>query len=201
MKGRSKNRSKRATSEKAAVEKLYKTLHVDKRIYSRWIAGPEQTISTSVGGTVALTTMANAASISSAPDFASLAVVYTAYRCKAMRVQVFPFYSAPVYTGAAVNIPPAILAIFPWTSNSVPTTFAQAQDVTGVHMMSGFKGAVVVNSYRGDPDAHLWTGTGAAIGSGEQFGISCIGTAATSTASLPVFRVLVDYLVEFRMAG
>ncbi len=184
------------------MEKLYRTLHQEKRIYKRWMAGAELTVSTSAGGVVALATLANAAVINSTPDFASVAALYTAYRCRAIRVEIFPVYNVSgAYTGAAFQTLPPCVAVFPWTSNTVPTTFAQALDVTGNKLVSGWQHAVVSTSYRGDPDAHLWTGTGSAIGSSEQFGISCIGTAATTTASLAIWRVQVNYLVEFRMAG
>ncbi len=180
---------------------MYKTLHTQKVIYERWIAAPELSIATGAGGTVALTTVANAATISGLSDFSSLANLYTAYRCKAIRARAFPYLPVPVYTGAAVTTMPAVVAIYPWTTNNVPTTFAQAQDVSGVIMASGYKGWTCMNSWKGDPDAHLWTATGSAIGSNEQFGISCVGTALASTATTTVYRVLVDYLVEFRMAG
>ncbi len=188
-------------SEQQQVERLYKSLHMDKKIYSRWMAGAETTVSTSAGGVVALATLGNAAVVNSTSDFSSIAAIYTAYRCKAIRVQLFPFMPNCWYNGTTAYTMPAILAVFPWTSNTVPTTFAQACDVTGVKFVSGYEKAIVSTTYRGDPDAHLWTGTGSAIGSSEQFGISIIGTAATATASNAVFRVLVDYLVEFRMAG
>ncbi len=192
---------KKHASEQQQVDRLYRTIHVDKRIYRRWIAGAEANISTGAGGLVALTTVANAASVSSAPDFASLATLYTAYRCKAIRVQLFPFYPVTTYSAAGVIVMPVVVAYFPWQANNVPTTFAQAQDVSGVKMISGFKGAIVTNSYQGDNDAHLWTPTSSAIGGGEQFGISCIGTSTTATASTVVHKVIVDYLVEFRMTG
>lgn len=187
--------------EQQRVERLYKQLHVDKHIYRRWVAAAENNISTGAGGLVALTTVANAASISATPDFASLATLYTAYRCLAIRVQILPFYPVTTYSAAGVIVMPVVVAYFPWQANNVPTTFAQAQDVNGVKMISGFKGGVITNSYNGDTDAHLWTPTSSAIGGGEQFGISCIGTATSATASTVVHKVLVDYLVEFRMTG
>jgi len=194
-------RAKAGKSEQQQVERLYKQIHQTKLVFERWIAGPEAIISTSAGGVVALATIANAASISTAADFASVAALYTAYRCRAIRAQLLAFNPVPYYTGAAVfNAPPAI-AVFPWQSNTVPTTFAQACDVTGVKIVSGYKSVTVTNSYKGDPDAHLWTGTGAAIGSNEQFGISCVGSATPSTASSSVWKVIPQYLVEFRMAG
>ncbi len=188
-------------NDERRVAKLYKNLHTEKVIYTRWVAGAEATISTSAGGVVALATLANAASISTASDFASLAALYTAYRCRAISVQLLPLLPAPVYNGAAIQTQPSAIAVYPWQSNTVPTTFQQALDVSGVKIMSGYQGGFVRTSYQGDPDAHLWTGTGSAIGSNEQFGISCVGTSTTSTASSGVWKVIPQYLVEFRMAG
>ncbi len=183
------------------MARLYRNVHQDKRIYRRWMAGAEATVSTGGGGIVALTTLANAAVINATPDFASVSALYTTYRCQAIRVAVFPLLTAPVYNGAAIQTQPPVIAVFPWVSNTVPTTFAQALDVTGLKLISGYKQGVVMTSYQGDPDAHLWTGTGSAIGSNEQFGISCIGTNVASTAGSGVWRVIPMYLVEFRMVG
>ncbi len=193
--------SVRSSDEERTVARLYKNLHDSKVVYTRWVAGTEATISTSAGGVVVLTTLANAATISSSADFASLAALYTAYRCKAIQVQLLPLLPAPSWNGTAIQTQPSAIAVYPWTSNTVPTTFQQALDVSGVKIVSGYSGAIVRTSYRGDPDAHLWTGTGSAIGSNEQFGISCIGTSTASTASAGVWKVIPQYLVEFRMTG
>lgn len=177
--------------------KLYRNIKQEKTIFTRWFAGTETVASTTAGGILALQTLANAASVSATPDFASMAVVYTTYRVKALRVDLFPY--SMVNTTAA-NYPP-VVAVFPSFANTVATTFQQALDSTGSKLMSGYKGGSIVTSWKGDPDAHLWTGTGSAIGNNEQFLISLIGTAAATTASLPVFRVIPQYLVEFRIAG
>ncbi len=192
------NKQRKPRSEEAQVARLYKNIKQEKAIVSRWLSGAEATVSTSAGGVIALTTLANAASISAAPDFSSLAAVYTTYRCKAIRVDLFPVHV--VNTSAVLTCPP-VVAVFPSFANTVPTTFQQALDSTGLKLMSGYKGGTIMTSWKGDPDAHLWTGTGSAIGSNEQFLVSCIGTAATSTASLSIFRVIPQYLVEFRIAG
>lgn len=196
-----KNRSKGRKDEQQEVARLYKTLQTGKKIYSRWLAGAESSVSTSAGGVVALATLANAASISATPDFASLAALYTTYRCRAIRVELYPVFTAPVYNGAGITTPPVVVAVFPSFANTVPTTFQQALDSAGLKLMSGYKGGTIMTSYRGDPDAHLWTGTGSAIGSNEQFLVSIVGTAAASTASIAVFRVVPHYLVEFRITG
>jgi len=196
-----RNKGKSSQDEERQVARLYKNIHQSKVVYTRWVAGAETVVSTGAGGLVALTGLANAAGISVTPDFASLAALYTAYRCKAIRVEILPFLPTAVYSGAVLITQPTAIAVFPWTSNTVPTTFAQAQDTTGVKFISGYKGGVIMTSYKGDPDAHLWTGTGSAIGSNEQFGISCVGTATAATVNNSVWKVLPTYLVEFRMAG
>jgi hypothetical protein len=201
MKPAKRKTSKKKIPEAAMVERLYRSIHQEKRIVQRWVSGAEATVSTSAGGVIPITTLANAAVISSTPDFPSLAVLYTAYRCKAIRVQLIAFSPVPVYSGATVLSTPPAIAVFPWTSNTVPTTFQQALDVTGVKISPGYKSLVLSTSYKGDPDAHLWTGTGAAIGSNEQFGVSCIGTATAATASNPIWKVIPQYLCEFRMNG
>jgi len=165
------------------------------------MAGAEQVVGTGVGGTLPLTTIANSASISSTADFSSIAALYTAYRCRAIRVQIIAMHPVPYYTGTVGFNAPSVIAYFPWQANTVPTTFAQACDVTGVKLVSGYNSLVLSTSYRGDPDAHLWTGTGSAIGSSENFGVSCVGTATAATASSNILKVIPQYLVEFRMAG
>ncbi len=192
-----KGRKQQPRSEEQQVARLYRNLKMEKQVFERWYVGNEASVSTSAGGVIALQTLANAASVSALPDFASMATVYTTYRCKALRVSLFP--TSCVNTTAYTA--PAVVAVFPSFANTVPTTFQQALDSTGLKLMSGYKGGVCMTSWKGDPDAHLWTGTGSAIGSNEQFLISCIGTALTSTASSVVFRVIPEYLVEFRIAG
>ncbi len=199
---RPQSKKKPSKSEQQQVARLYKQIHQTKSNYQRWLAAPETVIACNGSGVVALATLANAATIqSSCPDFASLATLYTAYRCRAIRVRLLPLYLTPVWDGTVLRTAPCAIAVYPWMTNNVPTTFQQALDVTGVKVVSAYKADTVLTSYRGDPDAHLWTGTGSAIGSNEQFGVSCIGTALASTASLSVMKVLVDYLVEFRMVG
>ncbi len=188
-------------SEEARVTRLYKNIKQEKVIYERWMAGAEATVSTGAGGLVALTTLANAASVSATPDFASAAVLYTTYRVKAIRVELYPYYTCPWYNGTvAIGLPP-VVACFPSSANTVPTTFQQALDCSGLKLFSGYKGGVIQTSWQGDPDAHLWTGTGSAIGSNEQFLISCIGTATATTVNTSVFKVIPYYLVQFRMVG
>ncbi len=201
MKKQQQNKNKKRQDESAEIGRLYKTIQLGKQVYQRWLAGAETSVTTSAGGVVALTTLANAAVINVTPDFASLAALYTTYRCRAIRVEIFPVFSAPVYNGAGITTPPVVVAVFPSFANTVPTTFAQALDSAGLKLMSGYKGGTIMTSYRGDPDAHLWTGTGSAIGSNEQFLISMVGTAAVATASTTVFRVVPHYLVEFRITG
>jgi len=196
-----KSSKKNNRSEDAQVMRLYKNIHQDKRVYQRWVAGPEGNVSTSAGGIVALTTVANAASISSCADFSSLAAVYTTYRCRAIRVDFFPYFTAPYYSGTVNISMPPVVAAFPSFANTVPTTFQQVLDSTGLKLMSGYRGGTILTSYKGDPDAHLWTGTGSAIGSNEQFLVSVIGTAGVVTVSTAVFRYIPQYLVEFRIAG
>ncbi len=188
-------------NEQQMVARLYKNVQLKKTVYTRWMSGTEATISTSAGGVVALATVANAAVVNTLADFASVAALYTAYRCKAIRVEIFPHITAPVYNGAAAITKPPVVAFYPWTSNSVPTTFAQALDCPGLKTLSGYQKGTISTSWMGDPDAHLWTATSAAIGSNEQFGVSCIGGGSAVTASAPVFQVIPHYLVEFRMTG
>ncbi len=189
-------------SEEQQVFRMYKNIKNEKRIVQRWCAGNEASVSTNGSGIVALATLANAASASSTSDFASFAGLYTTYRVKALRVDLFPVSTCPVWNGTGVASQPSVVAVFPSFANTVPTTFQQALDVTGVKLLSGYKGGTVVTSWKGDPDAHLWTGTGSAIGNNEQFLISIIGTAlATTSASAVVFRCIPQYLIEFRIAG
>ncbi len=192
---------RRRQDEQQQVARLYKNIKGQKQIFERWFTGNEASVSTGAGGVIALQTLANAASVSATPDFSSMAVVYSTYRVKAMRVTLLPIMPNAVYNGATFYYAPSVVAVFPSCANTVPTTFQQALDVNGVKLLSGFKGGVVMTSWLGDPDAHLWTGTGSAIGSNEQFLISCIGTALTATVNNPVFRCIPEYLVQFRIAG
>lgn len=196
-----KTKKGKPQSEAMQVERLWKTIHQTKRNLKRWLNGSESSLSTNGSGVVPLTTLANSASITSCPDWASLATLYTAYRCHAIRVELIPYYPVPVYNGTVIVTVPSLICVFPWMSNNVPTTLGQALDVVGCRTKSGYERLLISNTYKGDPDAHLWTATTGAIGGGEQFGISCIGTSTACTASNFVWKILVNYLVEFRMVG
>ncbi len=196
-----KTKKSKPQSEAAQVERLWKSIHQTKRTLKRWLAASETSLSTSAGGVVPLTALANSASISVTPDFGSLATLYTAYRCHAIRVTLVPYYPVPVYNGTTLITVPSLICVFPWMSNNSPTTLAQAMDVNGCQYRSGYERLLISTTYKGDPDAHLWTSTASAIGGNENFGISAIGTSTTSTASTFVWKVLVQFLVEFRMVG
>lgn len=200
MKPRKNNRNRKG-NEQQQVARLYRNIKGGKPIFERWFVGNEASVSTSAGGVIALQTLANAASVSSTPDFGSMATVYTNYRVKAIRVTLLPTLTAPVYNGATLITQPSVVAVFPSFANTVPTTFQQALDASGLKLMSGYKGGICQTSWMGDPDAHLWTGTGSAIGSNEQFLISCIGTALATTPTTVVFRCIPEYLVQFRITG
>ncbi len=178
-----------------AVRSLQSTMGLG-RTYLRRICAIN-TVTTNASGVVVLQNLASSASISSFSDFSSLAALYTAYRAKAVRVTLLPYF--PVNTTAVV-VPATVIAA-PWRGGLSPSSLTQHLESVNCTIMSGYKSYVLTNFYEGDEDAHLWTQTTAAIAATDSFGISCVGQSVGATASTNVWNLMVEWLVEFRMAG
>lgn len=166
--------------------------------FQRRMAFSAANISTGVGGSVAATTLCNSAGLSaSAPDFASCANLYTAYRVIAMEVHVLPYF--PVNT-TAVTVP-SVMATCEFQAGLIPATYAQIADGSNPRLCSGYREAKFAVDFRRDPNAQLWTPTTSAVSSGNSYGIAVVSGGLASTASTSVWFVQAYALVEFQTAG
>ncbi len=174
---------------------MFKQLNSQDRIVSRRMAANLATLSTNGAGNIVLTTLASTISVSTLPDFTSAATMFSAYRCRAIKVKVLPYYPIPL---AAVTVPAAI-AVGPYENGVNSTTFTGYADGPRVKICSGYKEYTFYTDFVKNKDAQLWTPVNSAIAGAEAFGISCIGMSTTSTASTNVWAVQAWYDVELRM--
>ncbi len=195
-----KSRARGARGDTSAKEngrdaQLFKRLNSQDVIVQRRMAANIATLSTNAAGVIVLTTLASSISVSTLPDFTSAASMWSAYRCKAIKVQVLPFY--PNVTTATTV--PAAIAVGPYENGVNSTTFVGYMDGPRVKLCSGYKGYEFYADYRKNKDAQLWTPVSSAIAGAEAFGISCIGFSTASTVSTTVWAVQAWYDVELRM--
>lgn len=185
--------------DQARPMRIMNQLQAKELIYTRKIGATEFTVSTNVSGVIALTTIGSSASVSSAPDFASCAVLYQLYRVRALVLQLFPTF--PVNT-TAVTVP-ALVYVCPFFSGNSVTSIQGHIDATGTKFLTGYgtKREIITVDYRRDPEAHFWTPVSSAIPSNEAFGLTMVGTNLASTASTAVFRTVLHWIVEFKMAS
>lgn len=153
------------------------------------------TLSTNGAGIIVLSTLASSISVSTLPDFSAAATMWSAYRCRAIKVMVLPFY--PVNT-TTITVPAAI-AVGPYENGVNSTTFTGYMDGPRVKLCSGYKAYTFYADYRMNNDAQLWTPVSSAIAGAEAFGISCIGFSTAATVSTSVWAVQAWYDVELRM--
>jgi hypothetical protein len=151
-------------------------------------------IQTSGAGFLAASTLANSNGVNAIGDFSAVAGIYSNYRVKAIRCTVLPFF--PVNTTAVV-VPPTI-AVVPFRSGLVPSTYQQFTESSEVRLCSGFKGYVFETSNKGYLDGRLWTPTSSSIASADSYGLLAMGaTGVASTPTTYVWSLTSEYLVEF----
>ncbi len=199
--GKKKKNGGRAATARA--EDRRDSLYIDRfsaqsKSFIRRMSGGQLTISTGAGGTVALQTLASSANVSAlAPDFSSCANLYVAYRVLAIEVLVMPFF--PVNT-TAVTVP-VTMVVAPFQAGTGATTYGGLVDTSRSVVTSGYRSGKFYADAKQDKNAQLWTPITAAIGASNAFGLQVIGDAVACTASTPVWRSNLWYLVEFRTAA
>lgn len=147
-------------------------------------------------GLVPATTLCSTNSVSVLGDFSAVAGIYSNYRVKAIMVKAKPFYPIPLPSAAAFVTP--LIAVIPFRSGLVPTTWPGFIESSEVKYFSGYKEMSFSTSYKGYPDGKLWHPTNAVISSADSYGIACMGQNLVSgTVNLNIWCYVVEYLVEF----
>lgn len=173
---------------------MFKQVNSQSRIVTLKVAGTNFSIQTNVGGTYGATAIATSNNLSGTADFANLAGLYTAYRCKAMKIMVRPFYPCNT-TGITV---PAAIAIGDFVGGLGGATYASVRQQPEGRVCSGYKAYDFYCDYRGNKDAQLWSQTTAPISTAESYGIIAVGFGIGATPNTYFWSVDIDYLVEFR---
>lgn len=170
-------------------------------IYHRRMAGAEFTISTTAGGVVSLAQILNSANVTTCPDWSSASGMFQLYRVRTMVVKVEPFYPVTTWNGVSITTVPAALYVAPFYAGALLTSLQGHLDSPAVKMCSGYRPMTYSIDFKGDIESHFWTAVGVAQPAVEQFGATVIGQNATSTANTPVWRGVVWYEVELKMAS
>lgn len=154
------------------------------------------TLNSNGAGLVPVTTVASTNSVTALGDFSAMAGIYSNYRVKAIQFRAKPFYPIPLPAAAAFITP--MIAIIPFRSGLVPSTFAAFVESSEARVFSGYESAAFRTSNMGYPDGKLWHPTNAVISSADSFGIALMGqTSVSGTVSINVWHYIVEYLVEF----
>ncbi len=205
MNSRSKKNKKRsahgAPRSTTGVAREFRLAASALRVFAKRIT-TTGTVVTGAGGLIAATTLANTNGVSVLGDFSSLANIYSNYRVCAIKVHVQPFYPVPVWNGVAVVTVPPTIAVVPFRSGLIPAAYPAFTESSEVRFASGYKAYVFETSSKGYPDGKLWHPTNAVISTAESYGIACMGqNFVTSSASINVWLMTAEYLVEFSVEG
>jgi hypothetical protein len=163
---------------------------------------PSQSVATTAGNVIAVTTSVKASQVQSGPatEWASFAARYQQYRVKAVRVRMTPVYPVsgpPVASGQTGH---SQLYVGDYIGSSVPTTAAQVLSDERAIVVSTFKAFTYTVTSKRNPNALLWNPTTAAVPSANDFGIAWASStvAALLCASTIYYAYDVEWVVEFR---
>lgn len=159
-----------------------------------------QSIATTAGSIIAVTTSVTSSLVQSAPaaEWASFAARYQQYRVKSVRIRCSPCF--PACSTPAVGTGHSQLYVSDYIGTGAPTSAAQVLSDESSSCHSTSKSVSYTASSRRNPNALLWNPTTAAIPAANQFGISwASSTVATMmAAATPYFSYDVEWVVEFR---
>jgi hypothetical protein len=137
--------------------------------------------------------------VGSATGWTVMSAVWGEYRVRSMRVTAYPVYQVNT---TAVTIPCAVCACS-FVANELYTNIGPALDGMNAQLFPGDEVVVAAADWTANPNAKLWTpvATGA-VPQDNRYGIQILDLqATTATASTTVYSVLIEYLVEWRMAA
>jgi len=156
---------------------------------------PSQSISSTAGNIIAVTTLSDTLVQSSpASEWASFAARYQQYRVRAMHVVLVPLFVVNATTTAQNSMYYA-----DFIGTATPGSAAQVlSDERAVIKGSCEKHTVTV-TWALNPNAKLWNPTSAVIPAANSYGVAlCSSTVATLTVSTVQFTYSIIFEVEFR---
>lgn len=190
-------KDKRDATSRANVRREFELANSVLSVLTKRIV-TASTLSTNGAGLIVATTIANSNGVSVLGDFASLAAIYSNYRVKAIKVTAKPFVNA--YTTTTYVTP--MIAVIPFRSGLVPSTFPSFIESSEVRLISGYDGGVFETSSKGYPDGQLWNPTNAVISTADSFGIAAMGqNYVAGSVSTYVWMLVTEYLCEFSVSN
>jgi len=154
-------------------------------------------ISTTALGFVGVVNAASSGNATSAVNWSSYEAVALEYRVLAVEVEIMPIVNSQT---TPTTPAPTLLAVCAFSSDDLPTTFGQVAQGPGGKTKNALRPIRFAASAKSFPNASLWTASAAAVPTANLFGVMIAdpGSVPASTASIPYFRVVVRYAVEFR---
>jgi hypothetical protein len=156
------------------------------------------TMSTDAGGAIPSYSY-NTGQLSSTTGYSVMAAVWGEFRIKAMRVIIHPVYKQ-CYSGLT---PPSVILTATFVAAELYTTAASMLDGMNSRDHSGYTSFSHGADWSVNPNAKLWTpvATGA-VPNDNRYGVQIrdLGNVA-ATVSTTMYNVVVEYLVEWRMAA
>jgi hypothetical protein len=186
--------------EHARVVALVDNTSLDTRTITRRMA-LIGTLATNASGFVPATQF-QSSGVTATYDWSGMSGRYLEYRVKALRVRVYPLANMNYANGTVV--PPTMLMAADIKAGVGYVNASALACGSNLRVFRGYGSNEPIDvtcDWNGYPDAHLWTGTNAGIAATETYGfqIQDSATAPASAASTVYFRVLQEYVVEFRL--
>jgi hypothetical protein len=137
--------------------------------------------------------------VTSTYDWSGMSGRYLEYRVRAIRIRIFPLANMNYANGTVV--PPTMLMSADIKGGVGYVNASALACGANLRVFRGYEVMDITCDWDGYPDAHLWTGTSGGIAAAESFGVQVqdSATAPASAASTVYFRVLQEYVVEFRL--
>lgn len=190
-----KNAGQRRDPEQSAMAVIRSVGH-QARIFKRTLCSVG-VISTSALGFIGVTNVASSGNATSAVNWSSYEAIALEFRVIAVEVNIMPIVNAQT---TPTTPAPSLLAICAFSSDDLPTTFGQVAQGPGGKTKNGYRPITFAASAKDFPNAMLWTPSSGAVPTANLFGVMLAdpGSVPASTASIPYFRIVVRYAVEFR---
>jgi len=173
----------------------------DSDIIVKRLTIPGSVISSSAGGVIVVTILAQASQVQSLPasEWASFAARYQQFRVRSVRViaePVFPGSGTPI---AAATTGHSTLYVSDFIGSSNPGTAAQVLSDEGAVILSTSKRVDFMTTWARNPNAKLWNPTGAALPVANGFSIvAATNSTAALVASASYYTTSLVWEVEFR---
>lgn len=184
-------------AERARVDRLVDNTSLDTRILRRRLT-TIGTLATNGSGFIAAKQY-HSGNVTGTNGWSGIAGRWLECRVRALRVRIFPMANMNYANGTVV--PPTMLICADIKGGVGFANAAARADGANLRVFRGYEVMDLTADWDGYPDAHLWTPTNTAPPTDITFGfeISDTAIAPASAATTTYYRVLEEYVVEFRL--